>query len=393
MNRYVFTIMLALAGILGISLFYGYVNQTVASPEDFSIETVAGDEKELENVSLAGRLYFKNVPYSLLLSHDQTELNTDSALDWMHTAYVHSAGEIRIKELQKKYRSFMRGKDNTYHLFEDEHFLIYSELDVERAAAEKYEGDIHLSFFDKGKEEGKDFILPLPHEIEKYGESLSLYDIQLLDQEVVLMLYGNQDDVSAVWRVAVNINQEKVVSHTLIHEMESSESAYMSAGNDSLTKEKYMLISEMHDEEKADGTIGTKEKLFAANIESGEMQEISMPDKYQYDEYGLLVDDESIYYIAYAEGTMYKYDFLKDAFEPMWTHDAIAAGNVLLAVKDNRTYLLENGTDHKEGRTEGDINFYVLHTDNGEELYQGRVKGAAETADFNFTIIYPKQFE
>ena len=393
MNRYVFTIVLALAGIIGISLFYGYVNQTVAAPEDFKIEAVAGDEKELENVSLSGRLYSKNVPYSLLLSHNQTEVSTDSALDWMHTSYVHSATEIRIKELQKKYRSFMRGKDNTYHLFEDEHFLIYSELDVKRAAAGKYEGDIHLSFFDKGKEEGKDFILSLPQELEKYGESLTLYDIQLLEQEVVLMLYSNQDDVSAVWRVVVNINQEKVVSHTLIHEMESSESAYMSVGNDSLTKEKYMLISEMRDEEKADGSIWTKETLFAANIESGELLEINMPDKYQYHEYGLLIDDESIYYIAYTEGTMYKYDFSKNAFEPMWTHDAIAAGNVLLAVKDDRAYLLENGTDHKEGRTEGDINFYVLHTDNGEELYHGRVNGAAETADFNFTIIYPKQFE
>ncbi|MGN1387334.1 MAG: hypothetical protein ACI4XS_12060 [Bacillus sp. (in: firmicutes)] len=386
MNRYVFTIVLALAGIIGISLFYGYVNETVAAPEDFKIETVAGDEKEMEHVSLAGMLYAQNIPYSILLSQNQTELNTDSAINWMHTASVYSASDIRIKELQKEYRSFMRGKENPYQLYEDEDFLVYGELDVKKVADEKYEGDIHLSFFDKAKKEGKDFVLSLPKELGEYSY-LNISDVQLLEQEVVLMFQAEQNEVSAVWRVAVNINQEKVVEHTLIHEMDSVGSNYMSVGNDSLTKEKYMPISEMRDEEQDDGTILTAERLFVVNVENGELLEINFPDK---TEYNIQVNDESIYYIEYGEGAVYTYNFTKKVFEPLWKHDTLTNGNILWAIKGDRTYLLENGSDNLEERTAGDIHFYVLHTDSGQELYHGRIAGVGENTDINFTTIYPK---
>ena len=389
MNRYVFTIVLALAGIIGISLFYGYVNETVAAPEDFKIEIVAGEGKEMEHVSIAGMLYAKNIPYSILLSQNQTELNTDSSINWMHTAYVYSASDIRLKELQKEYRGFMRGKENPYQLYEDGHFLVYGELDVKKVADEKYEGDIHLSFFDKSKKEGKDFVLSLPQELEKYSY-LNISDVQLLEQEVVLMLQAEQNEASAVWRVAVNINQEKVVEHTLIHEMDSVGSNYMNVGNDSLTKETYMPIREMRDQEQDDGTMLTVERLFVVNVENGELQEISLSDKVGDSEYAIWVDDESIYYIAYAEGMMYKYNFMTEIFEPLWNRDALSTGNILWAVKGNRTYLLENGSDYLEGRTVGDIHFYVLHTDSGQELYHGIIAGVGENTDINFTTIYPK---
>ena len=80
MKRYAFTIILAIVGIVSISLFYSYVNRTVSAHEKISIETVSGDDGEVANVKLFGIMNNNDVAYSISMSKNDTEIGSNSII-------------------------------------------------------------------------------------------------------------------------------------------------------------------------------------------------------------------------------------------------------------------------------------------------------------------------
>ena len=126
--------------------------------------------------------------------------------------YVYNTADARLSELQEEYRSFMRGKKNTYSLYEDKEFLIYGDVLDDFITA----GEILISMYDKAKAEEWEITIPLPEELNK-SNYIYVGDVQLYNQEVVLMIIAEQDHTQYIYRAAVNVNQNRLSDFSLIY--------------------------------------------------------------------------------------------------------------------------------------------------------------------------------
>ena len=402
MKRYAFTIILAIVGIVSISLFYAYVNRTVSAHEKISIETVSGDDGEVANVKLFGIMNNNDVAYSISMSKNDTEIGSNSIISLDNMNYVYNTADARLSELQEEYRSFMRGKKNTYSLYEDKEFLIYGDVLDDFITA----GEILISMYDKAKAEEWEITIPLPEELNK-SNYIYVGDVQLYNQEVVLMIIAEQDHTQYIYRAAVNVNQNRLSDFSLIYSLDTGweeEGSYYNnhlsinetlVGSSWMTKAKYMPFRVTKTEEASGDLMKETNQFFVVNMESGESFEVNLPEKITIDS-NLFVDNENVYYIDKKTGELYKYNFEKASFDYVLKHEAFTNLDYtyLFEFTQNKLYFLSNGRYNGESPTVRAVDFYVLDLKTEQELYHGRI----DYKDFkdsyvDFTSIAPRSFD
>lgn len=408
-KRYAFTALFAVVGMVILIIFYTYVNRTVSAYEKITIGTVAGDEDVINDVTLSGILYSNGTNNAISISKENTDVYSQSMLN-MNSAfyYMNSAAEIRLKELQQEYRSFMRGKDKVNRFYEDEHFLLYGEL-IASEINEKVNWSAQISFYDKAKAEEWDFTVALPLDFE-IKEPVDIYDVQMHGQEVILILAAEQNDSQSIWRISVNASQKKLTDSSLIYSLDKGLSTseegehqqnYLNM-NEGLTvsawmtKAKYIpfSLSTSTREENGDETkIG--HQFFVINIESGELSEVKLAEQAIIDS-DVFVDHENIYYLEKQTGAVNKYHVEDGSSEFILQHDALMNYNYdhLLEFSNDKLYLLANGRYTGEGLKNKVIDFYVLDLNNGKEMYHGKIDyNEFVNGYIDFSAIYPKRFD
>lgn len=127
MKRYWKLISLTAIIVLTIGTFYIQSSLAKSQYPNFFIETVRGDEAILNDLTVIGHYdeqEKEGVRSEISVSGTSYTPNYLSYTDILLGAFT---GE-RIKQLQKKYRNFMRGKDMESNFVEDDEVLVYADL-------------------------------------------------------------------------------------------------------------------------------------------------------------------------------------------------------------------------------------------------------------------------
>ena len=392
MKRYTFTVLLAIVGIVGISFFYFHVNRTVSAHEKLSIETVSGDESEIEDMTLTGIMFSHNIDYSFELTKGQMKIGSNYL--WFDNYYAYSAAEMRLKELRQKYKSFMRGKNNAYSLYEDQNFLVYGDLLLEK---EIY-GEILISMYDKEKEDKLEFSVPIPADLVR-ANYINIMDVQLYNQEVVLLLSTEEKDKQEIWRISINANQKKISDQSLVYRLdrglddEGDYKNHLYGENSHLTKVKYMPLHVTETINNGREFITESHQLFILNVESGELMEIKLAEDVLNNS-TVYVDSDHVYYLD-KNGELFRYNEGSDSFESVLKHNGLIRNhyNLLLEFAQNKLYVLKNEWHSAEETTDKVAELFIIDLQTKQEVFHGIMDySELQASQFDFTAIYPKTF-
>src|SRR3954454_21189135 len=128
MKRYSKLISIACFIVLVIGTFYIQESMASSKNPDFLIKKVSGNEEEVKGLSIFGEFTIGN-HFLDTLHIDDTETTYTGGLSFIEKLNrVHQSPEI--KQLQRDYRNFMRGKaENPALFYEDEAHLAYVNID------------------------------------------------------------------------------------------------------------------------------------------------------------------------------------------------------------------------------------------------------------------------
>ena len=393
MKRYTFTVLLAIVGIVGISFFYFHVNRTVSAHEKLLIETVSGDESEIEDMTLTGIMFSHNIDYSFELTKGQMKIGSNY-LRFFDNYYAYSAAEMRLKELRQKYKSFMRGKNNAYSLYEDQNFLVYGDLLLEKET----NGEILISMYDKEKEDKLEFSVPIPADLVR-ANYINIMDVQLYNQEVVLLLSTEEKDKQEIWRISINANQKKISDQSLVYRLdrglddEGDYKNHLYGENSHLTKVKYMPLHVTETINNGREFITESHQLFILNVESGELMEIKLAEDVLNNS-TVYVDSDHVYYLD-KNGELFRYNEGSDSFESVLKHNGLIRNhyNLLLEFAQNKLYVLKNEWHSAEETTDKVAELFIIDLQTKQEVFHGIMDySELQASQFDFTAIYPKTF-
>src|SRR5690625_4729725 len=151
MKKYWILIVISVVMVATIGTFYMQSVMAGNNKPVFTIEKINGDEKEIESLLLSG-FYDDGLNYlgeDLEISLEGIKYFEDrSFFERIKEDY----GSERIKQLQKEYRHFMRGKNyslNSY--FENEDYLAYADVSYRNPYEISGELQFSVAVLDKQK--------------------------------------------------------------------------------------------------------------------------------------------------------------------------------------------------------------------------------------------------
>lgn len=168
MNKYLAPTIILVVIVATMTSFFIYESKASGIFPQFYLKKVAGNEKEVEHLFLQGT-YTDNDSESLRISQsDSTHYDRERSI----LEQLIGKSEPAIERLQKKYRNFMRGKDEDMNQFwEDKERLIYATIVDTRDAGFSYKrmgGKVEIATLNKKKKEKSSFELDIP-DIRKYS--------------------------------------------------------------------------------------------------------------------------------------------------------------------------------------------------------------------------------
>lgn len=156
--------------MMGVVIIIGtigtfYIQSFIASHQlpKITLQKKSGEDSEVDGLVIYGVYVEKGSQehYFLMTKEDTTYLNEHS---------LFNAGDLEsseLKQLQKKYRNFMRGKDERGEFFENDRFLAYVAMD-ESMSTWKLDGDIqwvmNIDVLHKKTRKRTSFTLHVPHQ-------------------------------------------------------------------------------------------------------------------------------------------------------------------------------------------------------------------------------------
>lgn len=259
-----------IGGYYGTSVYSSIVNEKI------ELVTIEGDESTVENIELTGEFV---QPYtmgeSIEVTAEEIEL-LDTSL--IKTDYIYNPPII--KEYQKEYPSFMRGKKNYINNFiENDGFLFYLE-DYYRGYDDRSEGlsEISLSIARLNKETKEEAAGEILIEVDYSINYISVYGMSVVNQYIVLdiMIGEMKDYTEHNYYYIYDIDQNKVVDVVEVNE-DSVEGENWSRTSASILNSDpvELLLETVEYTEDGDTSNIQLEKY---NIEMGEFQSLTIDE-------------------------------------------------------------------------------------------------------------------
>jgi hypothetical protein len=211
MKRYIISILLLSIIVLSIGAFY--IQSAASGSPQFSLKKQTGSQKEADQVNIHGSYQNNNFIDNVTITTNGSEYNKEMGLiDKTEKLLSDNDGH---KDLDKKYRSFMRGKTGMNSFYEDEDSLIFG--DVEYHFGEMTNDfAFNLSMLAKESETEKNFKIDIPNK-EKYS-FISVEDIQLIGNKLKI-LTRNADydsDDTEVHLYTINLADKEVEEDKIV---------------------------------------------------------------------------------------------------------------------------------------------------------------------------------
>lgn len=294
MQKYIKTIGLAVVAAAVLCFYFIGAAEAEKELPQFRLKTLAGSEKELDNLSLRGDLSTEFGGPSYWVTNRDLEITKKGTFYMKETWYGMSRFETdtRLEKLQKKYKSFMRGKEtfDPAAFYEDDRHLAYAAIEDGFLAEEgkQHTPDLKISVLDKRSGETKAFETKLPHA----GSSayLSIQDVQMTASQQLKVLVNldmnysdNVDQESILYTVDLKKQRVSDEKKLFAYHSKNTENSSMfvetAVNSEPLSKNQYIVQSGLVTEE-AENEQGeyiskeTRKDYMSFNIENGKSEKI-----------------------------------------------------------------------------------------------------------------------
>lgn len=429
MQKYWKTISMMIVMVLGIGTFYIHKAVTASQYPDFIIETVSGDEAEIDNIVLQGSYKRDTIEEMVYITPDGSKYLSEYPY-WKQLDM--ERGLPLFQRLESEYRGFMREKTEFLNFYEDDTYLIYADMSSAHRSVEPTDFTLVIDVLDKETDEETSFDYHLSA-VEDDIHFIMVEDVQRIDDNLKIMtsnVHDNGDQSIRVYTFDMDaetlLDDETVITATEPDENHSIDFVKL-PGPDDYQPEEYAVISQVETEyvEMDDGMYMDEKlsrELFAYDFATGEVETFDpseewgkQPDVDLFDGSRLYVTEMedhtlhvSIYNIAdAATADAFKVDLPKGALndsvaddsERMGVHDAmddsvaddIAADDGMddeaqkpnMTISHNRLLIYTPTV-----KPEQPASLFVVDTDTGDIVYEGNIveKDSANDEDYTLSL-------
>lgn len=370
--------------VLSIGAFY--VNSALSAPQypEFTIKKQSGDAEEIQSLVVEGGYHEGNaMSYTnthLKITSDGSEIRNGLSL----VDQVRGQPSPGIRNLQKNYRDFMRGKSqNINSFFENDELLAYADVKYKIGASYSMDFEFDISILNKDDSNTTSFNINVPD--ASAADYIFVEDVQVIDNELKVITHNTMRkndkfftekhiytlDISA----GTITNNEKIVSIP-----EGQGNSYVDAQlintNPLQANENVVfLITHSTLEEGLDGlreSSSSKEMLFY-NLKTQKTDTIEMPESLNDNQVSFL-EGSTIYFSKFSEQNLIVTPFtienheVGDEFTIQLSNEISEEVPPLQIVKESKLYAVSQIMNSTMNASVA-----VVNVKTGELLYEGEV--------------------
>ncbi|MEG0472240.1 MAG: hypothetical protein RR588_07875 [Solibacillus sp.] len=374
MKRYWKMLLISIVSVIAIGFYYIQVAIAGKGDSPFKIDTMSGNEMEIENISLEAYFVGGHFQRQLYISKDgstSTHSNRSQRYNWLKP-YISDNVQKYIEE----HRQFMRGKQYfEENYFKDEARLIYAAIqDFDQARP----GDsliMEIDVLDVKTDERSSFEIQVPVEESYYWMGVS--DVYMQNGKIKIVAAGSHVNGGDTLRIfTVDEKSKALQEDKLIGKVTSEAGIYrglhMFTNTNELLNDNYYLYEIKEHKERSDGPTNQllSHQLYAFNKLNNEVEEIVIPTELKpkmtflygaqvfmptYSANGIELNHYSIETQQWEEPLHYDYPITV-------TNEEDAP---LVQLMDEKLYIVN--------RVAGESFLYIGDLRTGESLYEGKI--------------------
>ena len=378
MRKYWIPIVISIVMIASIGTFYIQSVFATNHKPMLSIEKIDGDEKEVESLLLTG-FYYDELNFlgeEFEISSEGTKYLEDSSFfERIEGVY----GSHHIRQLQKDYRHFMRGKYadvNSY--FENEDFLAYADISYKNPYTVSSEFQFSIAVLDKRT----NTTISFEHLVPNSGDFWYLHSlkVQVIDDQLKLITQHDmrEDNRKEIHLYTFDLTEKTLLNDEVILSTENEIDEYTdmrTLGEDDPTSESVHLVLLKTDRKQdVDGfleeVVNEELIIYDLTLNTLEMINLEKLSGYGYPEY---VDGSHVYFMNNGEsGTlkMATYDLgskqIVQNFDVDSPNDEVGWSS---GFNEGKLYLVDSQIDFEKS-----AHVTVIHLEDGKTLFKGEVK-------------------
>lgn len=380
----------AIIAVIVLSFGAFYVNSAMSATQypEFVIKKQSGNVEEIKSLVLEGGyhegIFMSYTNTHLKLTSDGTEYrNGSSFIDQI----IGQPTPI-IKELQGKYRDFMRGKThNIDSFFENDQLLAYAEVKYKFGVSESNDDfKFAISLLDKNDGETTSYDIRVPD--SSVVNHIFVQDVQLIDNELKLITHNtmrkNDKYFNEKHIYTLDISTGTITNNEMIFSIPSEHGdpfgdARLINSNPLQASENLVFIinqSTFIQEEESLREENTMKELIYFNLKTNEKETIKLPESLK-DSQVSFVDGSTIYFTEISEKSLIVTPYsiennqARSEFTIHLSDDDISNEGPppLTIVKENKLYAVSSISDNKSN-----AKVAVINVETGETLYEGEVE-------------------
>ena len=377
MKRYGYSIAFATISLFFLAGFYTVILSSAKEVEKLNISTLRGDAELIDGLSVVAASGYNRLSYKVEVNPE----NSEWSLRHLFTDYASRQDDLKIRQLQSDYKSFMRGKDYSIdHFYEDDNFLIYAEMDEMRTNKEK----LKVGVYDKLDGKEKEFTYSAPEQLTDVSDNefVSIRDVQFADHTLYVTASRAGSSYTEILLLHIDLQEKKITKTISVLKEEVPEQIDY---NPSYYSPVTINI------ENAIGYTGSH--IFSLDKQGGDMRhyEIRLSDG-KLSELASNENNEILFGDAYnlfrqTDGELFKYDKTNDKWHLInmdWKSNQVI---VDMRMKDNLLYILIDEHDNNGSFEKSSL--LVVDQKQNSPLYEGEIS-LPESADI--TDFYTETF-
>jgi len=405
MKKYWSVIAISVMIVASIGTFYMQSIWAENEKPVFMIETINGNEQEIEPLLLGGYyndglnyLDYTGVDFEISLEGIKY-FGEQSFFERINENYG-GIGSERIKQFQKDHRHFMRGKYysiNSY--FENEEYLAYADVSYKNPYEVSSELQFSIAVLDKQKNKTTSF----EHLVPNSGDFwyLDPVKVQVIDDQLKVITQNDmrEDDSRKIHQYTFDLTKKKLLSEEVILSIENKENEYIEMEQlnvDDPTKEsEYVAFVKRSMEPNEEGYLEsvTGEDLVVYDLTANTSEIINLENlaEHGYPEY---LDGQHIYLTNTDDNGVLNVSVYDIKSEQIIDHiEGPALDNEIAkttAFNDGKLFIVDSYIDY-----ETPAYITVIELQNGETVFEGEIvredqKGAIEKASLNIYNVFFK---
>lgn len=380
--------LIVLTTVIIVTISSMYIRSTIEASHypSYTIKHINGDKSEIEPVTI-------HANYETRESFIYPEISTEGTSYGSTSTYLALLkGEgipPEIKDLQKKYRNFMRGKEEDMSQYvETDEIVAYADIAYSYSNKQN-EYSFDLAVLDRQSNKTKSFTIPVT--ISEKHDYVYIQDIQFVNGELKIFTINDlttdvdQQVEAEIHLYSVDLEAEElikdeVIEYTATHnDPDQYISTYKVSSENEVKSNQYIVYAievnrDAITEEDTHEYEVLENQFFAYNLARSEQEEIVLPKGYSKEAEPILYEDSMLYFLNETETDMEVISYDLDEQKVKATHKfAIPEMEAELTseyeLQDGKIYIV-----HPESLGKIDASIIVGDLTTGEILYEGEIR-------------------